>query len=103
MQRDPKIVKFYHSQSWKRCSANYKKSKGGLCENCLRKGIYQPGEIVHHKIHHVTPENVENPEVTLSYTNLELLCRKCHAEEHGEMYGHDRRRYKVEDGRVIPL
>ena len=67
----------------------------------MRKGIYTPGDIVHHKIEHVTPLTVDNPEVTLSFDNLELLCRQCHADEHGEMYGHDSRRYEVIDGRVV--
>ncbi len=99
--RDPKVVAFYSSSAWKRCRASYKKSVGGLCENCMRKGIYTPGDIVHHKIEHVTPLTVDNPEVTLSFDNLELLCRQCHADEHGEMYGHDNRRYEVIDGRVV--
>ncbi|MBQ1574642.1 MAG: HNH endonuclease [Clostridiales bacterium] len=67
----------------------------------MQQGIYTPGEIVHHKVQHVTVDNVDNPEVTLSFANLELLCRKCHAEEHEEMYGHDRRRYAIVDGRVV--
>lgn len=102
MKRDPKIVKFYHSPQWKKISMNYKKSVGGLCEDCMAKGIYTPGEIVHHKIH-ITPMNVENPEISLDFENLKLVCRKCHAEEHGEMYGHDQRRYKVVDGRICPV
>lgn len=102
MQRDPKVVQFYSSGVWKKCRASYRKSVGGLCERCLKMGIYTPGEIVHHCIEHVTPENVENPEVTLSFNNLELLCRDCHAKEHEEIYGHERRRYLVDDsGRVV--
>ena len=30
----------------------------------------------------LTPENIDNPEITLNYNNLELLCRQCHAEVH---------------------
>lgn len=30
---------------------------------------------------------MHDPEVALSFSNLELLCRKCHAEEHPEVYG----------------
>lgn len=96
MRRNPKIVQFYSSGAWKKCRESYRKSVGGLCENCLKKGIYTPGEIVHHNIEHVTPDNVDNPEVTLSFDNLELLCRDCHAKEHDEMYGHDARRYIVD-------
>ena len=39
------------------------------------------GEIVHHKIE-LTPDNIDDPEITMNYNNLELLCRQCHAEVH---------------------
>lgn len=100
MQRHPKIRKFYSSKTWTQTAKLYKKRCGGLCERCQKNGIYTAGEIVHHKIH-VTPDNVENPNITTNMDNLELLCRKCHAEEHGELYGHDKRRYEVIDGKVI--
>ena len=72
---------FYSSKAWKETRRAYRKSVGGLCEICLKKGIYKPGEIVHHKIH-LTPENVNDPAVTLNWSNLELLCRDCHKDEH---------------------
>ena len=88
---------FYNSQAWKDCRASYKKSVGGLCENCLTKGIYSPGEIVHHKIH-LTPSNINNPAVSLDWNNMMLLCRDCHAEIHGR-----KKRYRIGDGgRVAP-
>lgn len=100
MHRDPKVKMFYSSKQWKKCRDAYVKYKGGLCEKCFEKGIYSPAEIVHHKIH-ITPDNVEIPEITLSPSNLMLVCRKCHAEEHGEMYNHNTRRYEVIDGHII--
>ena len=54
-----------------------------LCENCMRRGIYKPGVIVHH-LEELTPANIHRPEVTLNFKNLELLCRDCHAEVHNE-------------------
>ena len=39
------------------------------------------GEIVHHKIE-LTPENIDDPGITLNWDNLELLCRFCHSEVH---------------------
>lgn len=102
MRRDPKVVRFYSSGAWKNCRASYKKSVGGLCERCLSRGIYTPGEIVHHSKQHVTPDNVDDPEVCFSFDNLMLVCRKCHAEIHEEMYGHDVRRYRVDErGNVV--
>lgn len=77
---------FYHSREWKRTREAYLKHRHGLCERCLSRGYAEKGEIVHHR-RHLTPENIGDPSVTLSFDNLELLCRKCHAEEHPEIYG----------------
>lgn len=49
----------------------------------MRRGIYKPGEIVHHVIE-IDPVTIEKPEVALNFDNLELLCRECHAEAHNE-------------------
>lgn len=87
---------FYRSKAWQRCRSEYAKSVGHLCERCLTKGIYKPGEIVHHKIE-ITPDTINNPAVTLSWDNLELVCRDCHAKLHGSV-----KRYRVDEmGRVM--
>ena len=87
---------FYKSKAWQRCRDAYAKSVGGLCERCLQRGLYVPGEIVHHKIH-LTPENISDPNVTLSWDNLELVCRDCHGDEHKKVL----KRYTVDEfGRV---
>lgn len=86
---------FYKTRRWKECREAYAKSKGGLCERCLMNGLYTPGEIVHHKIR-LNPETLNDPSVALCWDNLELLCRRCHGEEHGG------KRYFVDEfGRVI--
>ena len=46
---------------------------GGLCEICGDK----PGFIVHHK-ERLTPENIDNPEVTLNWDKLQYACIGCH-------------------------
>ena len=87
---------FYKSAAWKKCRAGYAKAAGGLCERCLERGLCEPGEIVHHKTE-LTPDNIHNPAVTLSWDNLQLVCRNCHAALHGA-----ERRYRVDElGRVI--
>lgn len=92
-------ARLYSSRAWKECRKAYRKSVGGLCEICLSKGIYKPGEIVHHKIH-LTPSNINNPTITLDWGNLQLVCRDCHAEIHEKKQG---KRYTIDDqGRVSP-
>ena len=89
---------FYSSKAWKDCRLAYRKSKQGLCEQCLKHGMIEAGVIVHHKVH-ITPDNIHCPEVTMNYDNLELLCRNCHASIHGK-----KRRYTVDSlGRVAPI
>ena len=73
--------KFYSSKAWQSCRNEYMKRAHYLCENCLRKGIYKPAEIVHHVIE-LDPITIENPEIALSFDNLEAVCRDCHNEYH---------------------
>lgn len=67
---------FYKGKAWRRCRDAYFISQHGLCERC--KG---PGKIVHHKIY-LTPDNINDPDVSLNWSNLELLCQDCHNKEH---------------------
>lgn len=74
---------FYKSRQWESCRDLYIRSRDGLCEDCLDKGIYKPGKVVHHIIS-LTPENINNPAITLSFDNLRLVCQDCHAAEHAK-------------------
>lgn len=88
---------FYNSTEWKVCREIYRARARGLCERCLKRGIIKPGEIVHHKTY-LTPQNISDPSVTLSFANLELLCREHHAEAHKRNI----KRYSIdENGRVV--
>lgn len=81
---------FYGSVRWQKCRDAYMEYRHGLCEDCMAKGIIRPAEIVHHKIE-LTPENINNPSIALSFDNLKAVCRPCHLEEHGRKV----RRYMV--------
>lgn len=72
--------KFYNSSAWKSCREAYKQSVYELCERCG-----QPGDEVHHIIH-LSPDNINNPDITLNWDNLELLCRSCHSIHHMSKY-----------------
>ena len=74
---------FYRSWPWIKCARAYKEEKGGLCERCWSKGLIVPGEEVHHKTR-LTPENITDPSIALNPDNLELLCKRCHIEEHSK-------------------
>ncbi|MBC8531797.1 HNH endonuclease signature motif containing protein [Gehongia tenuis] len=82
---------FYRSRAWRNTREAYAASVGWLCEDCLAAGIYKPGEIVHHKVA-LMPSNIDDPGITLAWNNLRLVCRDCHAKEHGGT-----KRYKVDE------
>ena len=73
----PWAARFYASARWKKCRAGYitfrRTIDGGLCE----ERRYKPGYIVHHK-RALTPDNITDPDISLSYSNLEFVCKDCH-------------------------
>ncbi|MBQ6519466.1 MAG: HNH endonuclease [Anaerolineaceae bacterium] len=72
---------FYTSKAWKQNSKAYLASVDGLCERCRAAGRLVPAVIVHHRIH-LTPELMHDPNMTMSWSNLEALCQDCHNKEH---------------------
>ena len=94
--------KFYKGKAWQSTRKAYFKKCGGLCEKCLKRGEVVPGEIVHHKIH-LDARTINDPRISLNFDNLELLCRKCHALEHPEIYGNKKKRYRVEEDGSITI
>ena len=97
-QADPH---FYKSQQWESCRASYMKKVGGICERCKARGLYVPAKIVHHKTH-LTVENQNDPNISLSFDNLEALCMDCHNKEHFGM--EPRRRFEVgPGGAIVPI
>lgn len=79
------VESFYVSWTWRRCRKAFAESKGNLCEKCLKRGIIEPGSKerpleVHHKIP-LTESNYKDPNITLNWDNLQLLCKTCHDAE----------------------
>ncbi|MGL5270312.1 MAG: HNH endonuclease [Selenomonadaceae bacterium] len=90
---------FYNSKAWIKTSKAYAASKFYLCEKCGKAG-----KIVHHKTH-LSPENINNPTITLSWYNLQYLCLDCHNIIHGNdsterkcMFDQDGNMVGVQDG-----
>ena len=68
---------FYNSKGWINCRKSFISYRitidGGICEHCQK----DLGYIVDH-IEELTPENISNPNMALSYNNLQYLCLSCH-------------------------
>ncbi|QUA53777.1 HNH endonuclease [Aristaeella lactis] len=82
MNRSAEVEAFYVSWKWRRCRKAYAESVGKICEECLKEGVIETGSKenpleTHHKIE-LTDENINDPNITLNWDNLELLCKKHH-------------------------
>ena len=69
--------KFYNSKCWKKIRQSYIASKFGICERCGKANAKQ----VHHK-EYLTEDNIDDPNISIDFKNLELLCDTCHQNEH---------------------
>ena len=70
--------KFYKSDAWKKCRLAFIASlPDKTCPRCKER----KGKIVHHK-KEITPENINDPMITLNFENLEYICQTCHTQEH---------------------
>lgn len=80
---------FYTSKEWRATRDAYYNYRRGQCERCMKEfkegkrslQDINPGIIVHHK-RYITPENISNPKIALSFDNLELICEDHHNKEH---------------------
>ena len=69
---------FYNSALWKEVREAVLKRDHYLCQT---PGCYQTAEEVHHK-QHLTPGNIDDPNVTVNMDNLISLCGDCHKAMH---------------------
>lgn len=71
-------MRFYKSRAWIQCREGYLRTQDYICERCG-----DPAKIVHHR-EYITPDNINDPSITLAWDNLEALCMDCHNKEHSE-------------------
>ena len=74
-------ISFYNSDIWRTCRDAYMQSAYHLCERCSTDDDPVIAKVVHHKVY-LTPKNITDPYVALSWENLEALCQECHNREH---------------------
>lgn len=67
---------FYNSKEWEQVRSYVLMRDRYLCQKCGK-----PAEEVHHK-KHLSPENINDPRVSLNPENLISLCKACHFNEH---------------------
>ena len=69
---------FYNSKAWKGVRELAMIRDKGLCQ---AEGCSNPAEEVHHIIH-LTPNNINDANISLNLDNLTCLCRDCHFKQH---------------------
>ena len=68
---------FYNSKEWIKCRNSFMQSKHYVCEVCNKAAT-----ICHHK-EPITPSNINDVNITLSWSNLLAVCHDCHQALHG--------------------
>ena len=76
MRKPKELHRFYKSVAWQVAREIKIREANGKCERCGALG-----EEVHHKTR-LTIQNYLDTSISLNQENLELLCKKCHNEEH---------------------
>lgn len=69
--------KFYQSTNWIMTRDYVMAKYHFICQKCHNN----PAEIVHHIVW-LTPQNINDPNITLGEDNLMPVCRECHAVIH---------------------
>ena len=69
---------FYNSKEWQNVREGVLMRDKYLCVKCGA-----PAEEVHHKIH-LSPDNINDPNITMNPSNLVSLCKDCHMKIHRE-------------------
>lgn len=79
-QSSPYGIKgFYRTYAWKKKRIQIMARDRQACQECRKQGRYAKAEVVHH-IKHLQ----EAPELALTDSNLEAVCKECHEKLHPE-------------------
>ena len=96
MSRDKRYQRLLNSPRWREVKRVVWQRVNGLCEDCLKQGIYTPGV----DCHHITPVETANTlqemeRLCYDVNNIRLLCIRCHSDTHRGM-GKGTRKLAVE-------
>ena len=104
MSRDPNYQRLLNDKRWKLLRAAVFRRTNGLCEMCLKEGIYTPGVDVHHIRPVEQAKTVEGPDGMRARcydpNNVTLLCVPCHIKTHQEMRSHTREKVQANKQRA---
>lgn len=97
----PWAEQFYNSNVWCTTRDLFIQSRGGICERCSTPDDPVAAKIAHHRVY-LTPDNINDPNIALSWESLEALCQDCHNKEHHR--AERVTRYAFDDaGNLLPI
>lgn len=83
--KEDKLWKFYKARIWMDLKEQVLREHHYECQECKRLGVITKADTVHH-IQHVR----EHPELALTKSNLEPVCKACHNKLHPEKNKRDK-------------
>jgi len=78
--RDKIYHEFYNSEEWARVRGAAISRDHALCQDCLKRNIIKPYDVVHH----IVPIK-DDWDKRLDLNNLVCLCESCHQERHKKL------------------
>ncbi len=90
------LKRFYSLKPWLDLSYKLKIERGGKCSKCSFTPTTKEewSLLIAHHIIELTEDNINNPNISLNPSNIEIICLNCHNKEH-HRFGHDKEVYIV--------
>lgn len=73
---------FYNSKEWRQLRERLIIENNFLCADCGESYLNDSTQLVGHHIKELTPQNINDPNISLNPDNIKIICRKCHDKAH---------------------
>lgn len=73
---------FYNSSAWRQLRLRLIIENNFLCADCGDSYLNDSTQLVGHHITELTPQNINDVNISLNPDNIKIICRKCHDKAH---------------------
>ncbi len=73
---------FYNSKAWRQLRERLIVENNFLCADCGESYLKDSTQLVGHHIKELTPQNINDTNISLNPANIKIICRKCHDKAH---------------------
>ena len=73
---------FYNSKAWRQLREKLVVESNFLCADCGESYLKDSTQLVAHHIKELTPQNINDANISLNPANIKIICRKCHDKAH---------------------